>query len=1471
MHSVWRDRGRDILVRLLGLTVCMLILASAGSASAHVFSTNRLDIIGFGNTGVISVSDPSGCSALIHAEVEDPDIASVDPMMIDAVSHDFVVTAGTKAGLTHVVFTWVGETYPQPPCNEQSSHEVTVVVRDIAEFVPDSSANNDQSGTVGDPVNTFNGELYFHAAADLALPGPMQLEMRRYYASYLRRSFVVGSLGDNWRHGFEWDLRNVGNFLVLVDDRGRVINFHRNGGFGAKWEQQTRKDVPYQVVQDMTVGSHFSVLDPRDNRIYVFDVPPGASLIKLVEIQDGRGNALALSYDTAAVLQQVTDGAGRTLTFSYATDGHLASVSDGTRAVSYVYTGEDLTGFTDARGFSTGYEYDTTHPDPALLVRTTLPRGNVPYVQTYDDLGRVATQSDAAGNTFTFDYSVAGMTTVTDPAGAVRVYIHRDDGSLLSVQDGLGNVLSIDNDETGRRIGVLGAAGATTALGYDPASGRVASISDTRGDQVAYAYSTRAVGASLMAFDRNRIDYPDGTSETFTYDAAGNRIAQTDRSGATWSMTYDTGGRMTSRTNPLGGTTSYTYDSAGRLTSQTDAAGNTTSFAYDAVGRLVAVTRPDGSVRSQQYDAAGLLVSFTDEDGATTTYTYDANGNVVSATDATGGTWTYGYDGNDRRVSITDRTGQVFALDYDSYGRLTSISSGGQTIAYTYDAAGRLSTITDPSGADWTHAYDAAGNLIARGDPLGGNRTLTLDADGFVTAQTSAAGATTQFETDALGRVTQLTDPLGQVTKHVFDANGTLSAIELADGARATYRHNALGLLEELVAPNGGTWRYAYDGGGRLISATDPVDATTTYAHDVRNRLSRVSFAGGGTLDVTYNGRGDVLRRTYSDGVDLAYTYDALGRLTTADGLSLAYDAEGHVTASNGLAVTRDAAGRVVSLELAPGKTITYSYDAAGRPTGVSDWLGGGVSFGVDAAGRQTELQRDNGLVTMLAYDADGRLASMTDGATSALAMTRDGRGRVTINDRALPLAFMAMPGEDVSFTYDAAYRLSTASYDGQGRTLDDGVRSYTWDLASRLTGYEEGGTAVAFTYDGFGELLSRTQAGVTRTYVWNHALGLPVVSVVRDDAVDTTYYVHAVDGSLLYAIDAVTGAHRYYHYDEAGNTLYVSGDDGIVVEQFAYDPYGAMISSSSTTTELFTFGGRWGVMREGTSGLYRMRARLYDCRAMRFLSRDPQQPHIDPINVDPYAYAAGDPITNIDPLGEAPTAAANAGGTPTDLIEPVNGMINNTGGALGVVTDAIAAKAGSADFIAEVAAAKAKADDVSSINRATQAIKNAERWKKINDIAQGEEAAGRLGRLGRAGQAIGVAGNVATFIDLGFKANALDDQLDASRGAYAKNAAQVQKSYDMCREHAWRLFHDKRISEDVLRAKLETCQAQIALDLYELDTDFYVDVARSSAAFYGNTLGGFIPFNPVSFDPNGAHLENPFASLIDAIGKQFE
>jgi YD repeat-containing protein len=302
----------------------------------------------------------------------------------------------------------------------------------------------------------------------------MPLFFSRNYDSFIKRDGnITSSLGNNWLGNFDMTLTQNGSVVEVITNRGRLIQFERNG---ASWDLTGKTEIAYQLVQS---GTDFILGDPYTGRIYTFD-----STGKLTMIEDGNGNVHTLTY-SAGTLSSVSDGLGRTLNFTYTGD-QLSSIDDGTRTITFNHTGNDLTGYTDSMGNTTAYTYVTG----GLMTAATRPAGNTHYLQTYDGDERVATQTDALGNTLTFSYSPPD-TVMTDPLGNSRIHTHSGSGELISYQGEDGLTVSMGYGSDDRRNAITNRLGDTTTCTYHPESGKLASVTNADGTTTTYDYTAR--------------------------------------------------------------------------------------------------------------------------------------------------------------------------------------------------------------------------------------------------------------------------------------------------------------------------------------------------------------------------------------------------------------------------------------------------------------------------------------------------------------------------------------------------------------------------------------------------------------------------------------------------------------------------------------------------------------------------------------------------------------------------------------------------------------------------------------------------------------------------------------------------------------------------------------------------------------------------------------------------------------------
>ena len=272
-----------------------------------------------------------------------------------------------------------------------------------------------------------------------------------------------------------------------------------------------------------------------------------------------------------------------------------------------------------------------------------------------------------------------------------------------------------------------------------------------------------------------------------------------------------------------------------------------------------------------------------------------------------------------------------------------------------------------------------------------------------------------------------------------------------------------------------------------------------------------------------------------------------------------------------------------------------------------------------------------------------------------------------------MPMATLHRNAEN---TFDAADRLvsATVAYNGSRRTVQemflyDGngamtnatsggetVFSASYDAQGRLASLggppNMGGppsSAAAFSYDALGNRILFSG----HIFVPDHSDPLKRPLIECDaDGTPLRYYIWG-PGRLLGFIDAGRAGSplpadtlTVVHSDEQGSVIALTDTDGGLLYRASYSPHGEDWGFAGTNATPFAWLGGLGVMRTPPLGssattnsqfsifnsqFYLTRHRLYSPVLRRFLSADP-------LGIDGgpnlYAYANGDPLAYIDPLG---------------------------------------------------------------------------------------------------------------------------------------------------------------------------------------------------------------------------------------------
>ncbi|MFC3739289.1 RHS repeat-associated core domain-containing protein [Paractinoplanes deccanensis] len=956
-----------------------------------------------------------------------------------------------------------------------------------------------------------------------------------------------------------------------------------------------------------------------------FHDPGGATrdIVLQDNVYDGAGN----------LTRQVTDNGKRTVEHTYDRAGRVAStVADPgglARTTTYAY---DLAGNMTR----------TVMSGKASNVPWTMPTTPETADYVIDDAGNVTKETVTDGTTTqitTFAYDQRGLTVAeTDPRGNA------------AGADPAAFTTTYRHDELGRQVAVTGAPVPTETGGGQPATVRptVTTGYNAYGDTVATKdalgqVTTAGVDRLGRAVRVAAPSYlPPGVSELIqpvtltTYDGNGNAVETTGPRGDVTRTTYDQLDRVVTvdtpgSTNDERAVWSYTYTRTGQPLSQVDPTGARAEATYDDMDRQVTSTakerRPVAATYTTTgtYDDAGNLTRVVSPTGAVTASRYDTLGQLVEATDPNGVLTQLGYDHAGRQVRSADALGAT-RTTYDLFGQKTAESrlkpDGGvvSTIGYRYDLAGNVIAEIDPKQVTTGYAYDAGNRLTQQVQPVSATESII-----------------SRYGYDAAGNTTRFTDGRGHSTITTYNSLGLPeSQIEPATAAQPdaadrtwTSAYDAAGNVITQLAPGGVSGTAVYDAAGRLRGSSgtgaESATAAKTLRYDLAGRVIEAS-SGSGVNTYGYDDRGNLLS-TAGPGGTATFRYDGdgnpAGRTDAAGAATFGYTKARLSSITDAVTGTTqqfgyDAGGMLKTIGYGAGRTRTYSYDPTGQVSGdtLTNAAGATVvstTYRYDEAGRLTTETRDR--ETTYTYDYAGRLTGQTTaGATTA-------------------------------YDWDAAGNrvkagAKTASYDERGRLLADGDYTYTYTARGTMKTRTSSGLTEQFAFDAFDRLTDAagqkyTYDGLDRVASRN---GVPFAYAGLDDEVvsdGTSVYGRGPGDELVST--GTGGTERLSLADRHGDVVgaFDPADTALakLPDTTAYDPFGAVTERTGTTGAI-GFQGDW---TDPGTGQVDMGARWYSPGTGGFTSRDTVDTSAGGADGgNRYAYAAGDPLSRIDPDGHA-------------------------------------------------------------------------------------------------------------------------------------------------------------------------------------------------------------------------------------------
>jgi RHS repeat-associated protein len=655
--------------------------------------------------------------------------------------------------------------------------------------------------------------------------------------------------------------------------------------------------------------------------------------------------------------------------------------------------------------------------------------------------------------------------------------IRARDGYTQVLQYGTGGQLSTVTDSFGR------------SLSFRYQNGLLHTVTAPDAQAFTYGY-TAPNGKPALA----QVAYPTTptTSLSYTYYATGLLKDALDQNGhAIASFSYDAGNRATqvyAGGDAAVGLVKVSYNDTDGSRTVTDANNLHTLYKFTV---LQGVPKAVEVARSSE---AGRWTSSTS--------TYDANGYVTSSTDWNDNRTLFVNNAHGQPLSITEAADTALArtttISYHPVFRLpVQIVAPGLTTDLTYDASGNLVARTEidttaqvvpyPTNGQqrhWTYTYDGLGHVLTANGP----RTDVSDV--------------TKYTYDTAGNPISVTDALGHVTRFAsYNGRGLPLSVTDANGVVTQFVYDVLGRLLSstvLTAAGNAATRNAYDPAGLLISVTQPDNLVLFYAYDTAQRLTKVSNPAGESITYTLDGMGNAVRQDIRNaGGTIVHTqsrvFNPLNQLVQSVG----------GIASEITTYTHDANGNVTSVTDALHHTTYQAFDALDRLVQSTDPLGGITRYGYDAQGNTISVTTPRGLTTNYVYDGFGEVIQVSSPDTGTTTYHYDPAGNV--------VAQMDARGVVTNRTFDALGRLLTETYP----TAPAENITYSYDSTAggnkgigHLTGYTDGSGATTLKYDDLGGITNETKiaGGVTASTSYKYNLAGKVTQVTYPSGLLANY-----------------------------------------------------------------------------------------------------------------------------------------------------------------------------------------------------------------------------------------------------------------------------------------------------------------------------------------------------------------------------
>ncbi len=927
-----------------------------------------------------------------------------------------------------------------------------------------------------------------------------------------------------------------------------VFEYKQNG----KWEAAVEK---YKNVYTLESKNGKDSLDASG---FILKAKNGSSQSfdkwgLLESITDRNGNVTSFIRDSEKKLAEIKSDTGtQSLKFSYNGEGLLTKIElyeggkSAGQSVSYSYNGKLLQTVTDTDGDTSRFVYNSDNN----LEKLIKPDGSFvefKYGLMDKDSNLYTTQTvNEEGHAERFDYDRANkITTYTDHDGVTTVYKYDDDQQITEERYADGSTVTTTYNAAGN-VTSKTVNGSTTKFIYDEKDNLI------------------------------KVQYADGSAENFTYDSNNNCTKAVDRDGIITEFRYDAKGNCLGLLRGGVEAVSATYNNKGLVTDLYRNGGSVTGrthFDYDAKGNATTRTTYTKSAvikESWAYDSQNRVTEYVDGEGQKFTYSYTEK--TVTEKTPAGLERTYTTNGRKDLVLIEETdtaTGEkrIFKYDYDKRHLVTAVKAGANletletVVSYTYTKAGKALTETrKDEDATWIteYVYDSAGRIESvkrsKADKYGKTYTQPVTqkyayantAGGREFTLISPEGSRTVISYDRWNRVTDVKNALNENSHRSLSSGGRTVKEESSHGGLYTYGYDNAGNLASLGEQNKKQAKVEYNPDGSIKAVTDRLGNITTFEYDERGLPTKQKSPSCTTI----------------------YEYDNVGRIKT-------------VLVGSGSSLTKASATQYVEYEYCDaGRTVkvkagglyetTYTLNAWGEVTAVTDGMGNTITYEYDSIGRTKAVYDAYGAKAEYTYNAVGRISSVTapNGAKKTyeynelylVTKAEDGEGvffEGKYNRDGLLIAEKTRPGVDKEYSYDKLGRIVEV------RTGGDVTERYSYTAKGRTVTFTDGkGSDYVYNFDEFGRLVSeKNRINGTQSYTYNDNAELKAKKDFEGNVTEIFYDEKTRTSRTKYT----DGTESIIVYDECGNVLSATNESGSL--SYAYDKAGLLIKETDSKT----------------------------------------------------------------------------------------------------------------------------------------------------------------------------------------------------------------------------------------------------------------------------------------------------------------